>query len=399
MKRLLIFLTLAVTLAEAQTISTTTLDTAIVGASYQDTVVTTGGTAPRRVRIRGNYDMPSGLYVRPDGLIRGLSPRVESKAITFQVKDSLGAWSSKSLTLATRTLSAPTLSLPADARTGVGIDTLLAWNAVWGADKYNVQLDTNVNFTGTLKLNSTVTDLYDSTKTLDSNKTYYWKVRAGYREAWSSWSGTRSFTTVAAAAGGTVTYDTSSSTKSGDNKVIQFVSSTTDRIMIVGFSGYTASSAVIDSCQLGSGQKGVLIGLKSQEDYRTGMFYILNPPTGTDTAIVYYSGGTFIVTSIISSVFSQVNQTSPVGTKVDSTQGGGTAISCTVASGSNQQVVDLIATQGYQTAPTPGQILIRNAADNPLVLMSRKSGEATTVMSWSGDNNWHTQIAIPLKPN
>lgn len=100
--------------------------------------------------------------------------------------------------------SAPTLNVPADGRTGVGIDTLIAWYDVSGETKYHTQLDTVNTFTGTLKLNDSTlaaNTTNDSTKTLDSNETYYWRVRAGNDVGWSSWSSTRSFTTVSASSG------------------------------------------------------------------------------------------------------------------------------------------------------------------------------------------------------
>ena len=107
--------------------------------------------------------------------------------------------------------SAPTLNKPADGATGVGIDTLISWVDVANETKYHTQLDTVNTFTGTLKLNDSTLaagTTNDSTKTLDSADTYYWRVRAGNAVGWSSWSSTRSFTTIPKWSGGSsVAYD------------------------------------------------------------------------------------------------------------------------------------------------------------------------------------------------
>jgi hypothetical protein len=205
MKRLLLFLVLCASL-EAQTISTTAIDTATVGTAYSFTFTTTGGTAPRRVLKRyGN--MPEGLYCN-NNMIRGTAKKVESQTITFMVLDSAGLWTSKSLTLAVKAAatapSAPTLNLPADGALAVSIDTLLAWNDVANETKYHLQVDNDSqDFNSIIHQDSTLGAgvLSDSVGVLENATVYYWRIRAGNAVGWSAYSSTRSFTTVAAGGG------------------------------------------------------------------------------------------------------------------------------------------------------------------------------------------------------
>ena len=92
----------------------------------------------------------------------------------------------------------PTLISPADAATGQAPVITLSWNTVSTATAYNVQIDSvNSSFA------NLITDVTTSTtyfvKNLPVNpKTYHWRVRASHPGGFSSFTGSRSFTTIAA---------------------------------------------------------------------------------------------------------------------------------------------------------------------------------------------------------
>ena len=103
-----------------------------------------------------------------------------------------------SLTTTGTAPSAPTLSSPADAATGVSINPTLYWHPSAGAASYQVQACTSSVFAGVIKWNQNlVTDtLYrDPTTPFDTSKIYYWRVDATNTYGTSAYSTARHFTT------------------------------------------------------------------------------------------------------------------------------------------------------------------------------------------------------------
>lgn len=101
-------------------------------------------------------------------------------------------------------LPSPTLVGPMGGQLTGGIGATLRpviqWQAVAGANRYELQVDTSasffspfVNLTDTNRLDTTS---YQIDKALDYSTTYYWRVRAASFTALSDWSTVGSFTTI-----------------------------------------------------------------------------------------------------------------------------------------------------------------------------------------------------------
>ena len=93
--------------------------------------------------------------------------------------------------------TAPTLSTPANAATGISITPTLTWSTVAGAATYHIQLSTVSTFATTVVDDSTLTV---GTKTISPaltvNVTYYWRVNANNAGGTGAWSTLFSFKTV-----------------------------------------------------------------------------------------------------------------------------------------------------------------------------------------------------------
>jgi hypothetical protein len=93
--------------------------------------------------------------------------------------------------------TAPTLTAPANAATGISVTPTLTWGTVAGAATYRVQLSTISTFASTVVDDSTLTA---GSKTISSaltlNVTYYWRVNAKNAGGTSAWSALSSFTTA-----------------------------------------------------------------------------------------------------------------------------------------------------------------------------------------------------------
>jgi hypothetical protein len=91
-------------------------------------------------------------------------------------------------------LNTPVLAQPADASTDVSINPVLSWSSVANATGYNLQYSIDNTFTTYTTITTTGTS---ATLTgLSYLTTYYWKVQATKNENTSSFSDSRSFTTI-----------------------------------------------------------------------------------------------------------------------------------------------------------------------------------------------------------
>jgi hypothetical protein len=71
---------------------------------------------------------------------------------------------------------------------------VLDWDAVGGAEGYNIQISTSSSFSSTLVNTSTTTDSFTPSSNLPAHKTIYWRVRTTGANGPSSWT-TGSFKT------------------------------------------------------------------------------------------------------------------------------------------------------------------------------------------------------------
>ncbi len=90
-------------------------------------------------------------------------------------------------------VSPPTLISPMAATTVLGSEVLLDWEAVPGADSYQVQVALSDLFENTTLDASITASEYALAQSLEENSTYSWRVRASDDGKWSPWSGTGRF--------------------------------------------------------------------------------------------------------------------------------------------------------------------------------------------------------------
>jgi photosystem II stability/assembly factor-like uncharacterized protein len=118
---------------------------------------------------------------------------------------SQSAWSAVSafvtvpLPVLSRTVVTPALLSPEAGAGGVSVRPLFQWDAVTGADSYELIVCSDdtftspvINRTGDYTLQATA---WQSNIGLDYNTTYYWKVRAISEDNYSAWSAMSAFTT------------------------------------------------------------------------------------------------------------------------------------------------------------------------------------------------------------
>lgn len=92
--------------------------------------------------------------------------------------------------------TAPALSSPADAATGVSITPTLTWAASANATSYNVQLSAVPDFSALAYSINTASTSVVVSPSLQGFTTYYWRVNAQNSCGASAWSPTRSFETA-----------------------------------------------------------------------------------------------------------------------------------------------------------------------------------------------------------
>lgn len=91
----------------------------------------------------------------------------------------------------------PLLATPADEAADVSVSPLFTWQAATGADSYDIQVSTNVNFSTTIIDESGITNTEFQSPALEHSTQYFWRVRASNQAGQSAWSAAWSFTTEA----------------------------------------------------------------------------------------------------------------------------------------------------------------------------------------------------------
>ncbi len=94
--------------------------------------------------------------------------------------------------------SAPILASPSNGATGVSTSPTLSWNTSSGATSYRLQVSSDINFTGIVFDQSSITTTYKQVGPFSYSTTYYWRVNATNNNGTSYWSCPWSFTTQSA---------------------------------------------------------------------------------------------------------------------------------------------------------------------------------------------------------
>lgn len=92
--------------------------------------------------------------------------------------------------------TAPILSSPTDEGKNISISAVLRWKSSAYADKYEVRISTDNNFTQIIIDTADITNTQLKINNLLPSTTYYWSVIAFNQNGNSGWSGTRKFTTA-----------------------------------------------------------------------------------------------------------------------------------------------------------------------------------------------------------
>lgn len=92
--------------------------------------------------------------------------------------------------------SAPSLATPADAAVHQEVSLSLGWGSVAGANAYRLQLTTDNTFSAVTHDQTNIGSTSHVPSGLLHNTTYYWRVSAGNEGGYSSFSSSRSFTTL-----------------------------------------------------------------------------------------------------------------------------------------------------------------------------------------------------------
>ncbi|MEX1275436.1 MAG: FG-GAP-like repeat-containing protein [Bacteroidota bacterium] len=99
-------------------------------------------------------------------------------------------------TIPTAPGSAPSLATPADAAVDQQVSLTLGWGSVAGANAYRLQLATDNTFNAVTYDQANIGSTSHVPSGLLNNTTYYWRVSAGNEGGYSSFSSSRSFTTL-----------------------------------------------------------------------------------------------------------------------------------------------------------------------------------------------------------
>jgi subtilisin family serine protease len=94
----------------------------------------------------------------------------------------------------TTLLNSPSLVSPANTAKNISRTPTLSWSSVSGADGYELMVSTSSSFSTSTTYSTAGTSYV--LPLLSSRITYYWRVRAKKGTVFSSWSGSRRFTTI-----------------------------------------------------------------------------------------------------------------------------------------------------------------------------------------------------------
>lgn len=206
-----------------------------------------------------------------------------------------------------------------------------------------------------------------------------------------------------------VVFDFSSSATTGAStaQTLSWTHTTggTERILVVGVSVNT--NTLVSSITYGGLPLTKITALENGNAVRVSLWYLLNPPTGSQTVTVNMLAAARFVAGAHS--YAGVNQQAPFGTPVTS-RGNGTSASLAISSNINEIVVDVVARRGDlttnpitagggQTTRWNTRTTVNSGTNGITGGGSSKAGapSITTSWSWPATRAW-AMAGISLKP-
>ncbi len=195
-------------------------------------------------------------------------------------------------------------------------------------------------------------------------------------------------TTINSTGNGDVTF---SHTVSGSNRFLLVSISTNTSISITGvtYNGVTmtALAAAVDNTD-------------SSANSRLHVFRLIAPATGANNVVVTFSGAPSDRT-VIAESFTDVNQTTPMGTVATSTTNNSASPSVTVVGASGDLIVDFHGANDALSTTSAGSGQTSRASSLPSTgsISSTENGGASVVMDWSNTpDRWYSSLGVALKP-
>ena len=179
------------------------------------------------------------------------------------------AWSFPwSFTTVPAVADAPILTAPSDLSTAIALDEILGWDAVTGADSYQVQVSELSDFSTIVLDQSGITGITATLSGLSNSTTYYWRVLSHNAGGDSAWSSPWSFTTVPAIADvPTLTSPTNNATDIALDESLSWSAVTgadSYRVQVSELSDF--STTVLDQSGI-TGTTAILSGLSNSTTY------------------------------------------------------------------------------------------------------------------------------------
>ena len=190
----------------------------------------------------------------------------------------------------------------------------------------------------------------------------------------------------------------STGTGNGSSITVSHTTAGTNRLMLVGISGWTFLGTPVVSGVTYNSVALSLVGSQGSASFKMWIYGLVAPDTGTHDVVVTFStapnnGGVVGVET-----FTGVNQSTPLGT-FGSASGNGTTATVDVSSATGELVFDTLGSRWTVTAGA-GQTQRWNASSSFTTGSgSTEPGATTVTMSWgiSQTDDWAIG-AVPIKP-
>ncbi len=195
----------------------------------------------------------------------------------------------------------------------------------------------------------------------------------------------------------------STGTTGVDSFTISHTTSGTDRLMLVGISHNPNNDEIVSSITY-NGTALTLVGSATySNDTRAEIWRLVAPDTGTHDVVITFSANMSYGAVADVMTFTEVNQTTPLGTFASASGESAGPATVNVSSVTNELVFDTVACETCDSLTVGGgQTEYWNLSQNDGHVMgagSTEPGAATVTMSWTlGSLDYWAIGAVPIKP-